>query len=409
MDERVPKKVVIDPGHGGADPGTSANGIVEKDYNLNISKYMANRLDELGIPNTLTRNTDETLSPSDRVNRIKGIYGTGNDVIVISNHLNSGGGDGAEVIYALRNSDALSKRIADNMLLSGQNVRKFYQRRLPSNPSKDYYFIIRDTANNESILMEYAFVDSTKDDVNQIKNNYEGLAEAVVKSLAEYMGYNYFPPKSTETNYYIVQKGDTLWSIASKYGISVNKLKELNNLSTNLISVGQQLLVKDNISNIIEPSNELVHVVQKGDTLYSIAKLYNTTVDKIKRLNNLSSNTLTIGQKLIVNENASSMPQTNLFTYTVEKNDNLYNLAKKYNTTVEEIKRLNNLSTDVLQIGQKLQIPIISTTSKYIVQKGDSLYSISRKFNTTVSDLIGLNNLSSSVLQIGQELLIPNN
>ena len=55
MNERVPKKVVIDPGHGGADPGTSANGIVEKDYNLKISKYMSNRLNELGIPNSLTR------------------------------------------------------------------------------------------------------------------------------------------------------------------------------------------------------------------------------------------------------------------------------------------------------------------------------------------------------------------
>ena len=406
MNERVPKKVVIDPGHGGADPGTSANGIVEKDYNLKISKYMSNRLNELGIPNSLTRNDDETLSPSDRVNKIKSIYGSGNDVIVISNHLNSGGGDGAEIIYALRNNDVLSKKIADNMLLSGQNVRKYYQRRLPSNPSKDYYFIIRDTANNESILMEYAFVDSTKDDVNQIKNNYEGLAEAVVKSLAEYMGYSYFPPKGVESNYYIVQKGDTLWSVASKYGLSVDKLKQLNNLSTNLISVGQQLIIKDNISNDINPSNELIHVVQKGDTLYSIAKLYNTTVDKLKRLNNLSSNTLQVGQKIIVNENASSMPQTNLFTYTVVKNDNLYNIASKYKTTVNEIKKLNNLSSDLLQIGQKLQVPVISSISKYTVQKGDTLYGISRKFNTTVSDLLALNNLSSSVLQIGQELIV---
>ena len=145
---------------------------------------MASRLNDLGIPNTLTRTTDETLSPTDRVNRIKGIYGTGNDVLLISNHLNSGGGDGAEIIYGLRNSDNFSSKISDNLLKAGQNVRKYYQRRLPSNPAKDYYFIIRDTANNESILMEYGFVDSTKDDVNQIKYNYESLAEAVVKSIA---------------------------------------------------------------------------------------------------------------------------------------------------------------------------------------------------------------------------------
>ena len=407
MNERATKKIVIDAGHGGADPGTSANGIVEKDYNLKISKYISNRLNELGIENTLVRDTDETLSPTDRVNKIKNIYGSGSDVIVISNHLNSGGGDGAEIIYALRNSDALSKKIADNMLLSGQNVRKYYQRRLPSNPSKDYYFILRDTANNESILMEYAFVDSNKDDVNQIKNNYEGLAEAVVKSLAEYIGVTYTTPQNVKQNFYIVQKGDTLWSIASKFGLSVNKLKELNNLTSNLISVGQSLLVKENTSNDENPSNNLIHVVQRGDTLYSIAKLYNTTVDKIKRLNNLSSNTLKIGQKLIVNENASSTPQTNLFTYTVQKGDNLYNIARKYNTTVNELKKLNNLTSDVLQIGQKLQVPVVNVGNTYFVQKGDTLYSISRKFNTTVTDLININDLKTTNLSIGQKLLIP--
>ena len=401
------KKVVIDAGHGGADPGTSGNGIIEKDYNLKISKYMSDRLNELGIENTLVRDNDETLSPSDRVNRIKSIYGTGKDVILISNHLNSGGGDGAEIIYALRNNDTLSKKIADNMLLAGQNVRKYFQRRLPSNPSKDYYFIIRDTLNNESILMEYGFVDSNKDDVNQIKNNYEGLAEAVVKSLAEYIGVPYKAPSGSIENYYTVKSGDTLWNIASKYGLTVNKLKELNNLSTNLISVGQNLIVSENASNIDEPSNNLVHIVQKGDTLYSIAKLYNTTVDKIKKLNNLPSNTLQINQKLIINDNASSTPQTNLFTYTVVKDDNLYNIAKKYNTTVSELKNINNLKTDVLQIGQKIQIPIIDNTKVYYVEKGDTLYSISRKFNTTVTDIVNLNNLISSNLSIGQKLLIP--
>ncbi len=292
MDERVPKKVVIDPGHGGADPGTSANGIVEKDYNLKISQYMSKRLNDLGIPNTLTRTKDETLSPNERVNRIKNIYGTGNDVIVISNHLNSGGGDGAEIIYALRNNDTLSKKISDNMLLSGQNVRKYYQRRLPSNSSKDYYFIIRDTANNESILMEYGFVDSSKDDVNQIKNNYETLAEAVVKSLAEYMGYNYSPVKIDNNNYYIVKKGDTLWSIASKYGTSVNKLKEINNLSSNLISIGQKLIL---------PSTNK-YIVKKGDTLYGISRKFNTTVSDLVKLNNLKSSTLQIGQVLIISK-----------------------------------------------------------------------------------------------------------
>ena len=345
MNDRLPKKVIIDPGHGGSDPGTSKNGIVEKDYNLKISKYMSKRLDELGIPNTLTRTSDETLSPSSRVNRIKNIYGSGNDVLLISNHLNSGGGDGAEIIYALRNNDNFASKIAKNMESAGQNVRKYYQRRLPSNPSRDYYFIIRDTANSEAILMEYGFVDSLKDDVNQIKNDYEKLAEAVVKSIAEYLGVTYKAPISTSNNYYIVQKGDTLWGIAQKFTTTVNSIKELNSLTNNTIQVVQKL--------IISTSNKL----------------------------------------------------TDYFIYTVVKGDNLWDIANKYKTTVSKLKDINNLNSNLLQIGQKLKIP--GNAKEYTVQKGDTLYAISRKFNTTVSDLINLNNLKTTTLQIGQKLLIP--
>ena len=349
MDNRVPKKVIIDPGHGGNDPGTSYNGIVEKDYNLKISKYMSKRLNDLGINNTLTRTTDETLSPSNRINKIKNIYGTGSDVLLISNHLNSGGGDGAEIIYALRNSDVFSSKIANNMEKVGQNVRKYYQRRLPSNPSKDYYYILRDTANNEAILMEYGFVDSTKDDVNQIKNNYEQLAEAVVKSIAEYLGVPYKKPSDNLINndYYIVQKGDTLWSIANKYNTTVSKLKDINKLNSNLITVGQKIYVANNKGN-----NYDIYTVVKGDTLWDIANKYKTTVNKLKDINNLNTNLLQIGQKIYV-------PKSNNNEYIVQKGDTLYSISRKFNTTVSELVNKNNLKTNILQIGQKLIIPSI--------------------------------------------------
>ena len=88
--------IVIDPGHGGQDPGAIGNNQYEKDYSLKISKYMYDRFNELGIPVTLTRDTDITLSPSDRTDKILSAYGDNPNVVVISNHLNAGGG---EVLY----------------------------------------------------------------------------------------------------------------------------------------------------------------------------------------------------------------------------------------------------------------------------------------------------------------------
>lgn len=86
-------KVVIDAGHGGDDPGSSGNGIIEKELTLKISQYMYDRLKKLGIPVTMTRTTDETLNPTDRVNRILDAYGNNSNVIVVSNHINAGGGN----------------------------------------------------------------------------------------------------------------------------------------------------------------------------------------------------------------------------------------------------------------------------------------------------------------------------
>ncbi len=334
------KKVVIDSGHGGVDGGSSGNGILEKEYTLKISNYIKKRLDELGIENAMTRTSDELLDQSTRPKKAQSFYGKGNDVIVLSNHLNAGGGDGAEIIYALRNSDALSKLIAKELESSGQNVRKYYQRRLPSNPSKDYYYLLRDTPNNETLIVEYGFLDSTGDDVNLIKNNWEDLAEAVVKALANYIGVPY--SLNEESDYYVVKKGDSLWSIAKKYNMTVDELKSINNLKSNLLSIGQRLKIKE--SN----DNQNIYIVKKGDTLYKIANMYGTTVDNLKALNNLKNNNLSIGQKLIV-------PSKNKI-YIVQKGDSLWSIARKYDTTVDSIKRNNNLSTNVLQIGQKLKI-----------------------------------------------------
>lgn len=91
-------KVVIDAGHGGNDPGASGNGIIEKDLTLAISEYMYDLLKNMGVNVKMTRTSDETISPTERVNRILEAFGNNKDVIVVSNHINAGGQDAYYVV-----------------------------------------------------------------------------------------------------------------------------------------------------------------------------------------------------------------------------------------------------------------------------------------------------------------------
>ena len=405
-EDRAVRKVIIDPGHGGTDSGATGNNLLEKDYNLLISKYMYDRFKELGVPVAITRESDTTLSPSDRVNTILNKFGNSSDVILISNHVNSGGGEGAEVIYALRNRDTLARRILENIGTTGQTTRKYYQRRLPSDTSKDYYFIHRNTGNLEPLIVEYGFIDDTKD-VEFLKENYKELAEAVIAAVANYIGVPYKAPNGLITNTYVVQKGDSLYSIANKLGTTVSELKKENNLTSNTLQIGEVLRIP---TKEIYEGEENVYIVQKGDTLYSVAMANNTTVDELKRINNLTSNILSTGQLLKIP--SALLPES---TYIVKKGDSLYSIANKYNTTVDELKRINNLTSNILSIGQVLKLPSdkVSDVEKeentinYTVQKGDSLYSIARKYSTTIDKIKDLNNLTTNLLSIGQVLLIP--
>ena len=424
MDERRKIGVVVDAGHGGVDSGAVGNGLLEKDLNLKAANYMYDRLKELGVPVAITRTTDETLERNERVRRILNSFGNDPNVIVISNHINAGGGEGAEVVYSLRNNSTLANNILNEIGNKGQVKRKIYQRRLPEDPSKDYYFIQRLTGDTESILLEYGFIDNQRD-ASKLRNNLLDYVEGAVKAITEYAGYTYTPPgvetpDISNNNYYIVQRGDNLTTIANRFNTTVNEIRRLNNLKTDLLQIGQRLLISDN--EIVEDDMSF-YIVQKGDTLYSIANRFNTTVDNLKSLNNLTTNTLSVGQQLKIKD----IPNTN--TYIVQKGDSLYKIANLFNVSVNDIVTSNNLTSNILMIGQELIIPNTNNNSIdnniieediiinpdnsgvldviYTVEKGDSLYSIANNFNTTVDELIRLNNLTSNVLRIGQQLIIP--
>ena len=318
----------------------SNNGINEKDYSLSISKFINNRLNSLGIENFLVGDGNE----SERVNIIKNKYGNGNNIIVISNRLNAGNSTGTEIIYPLRSNSKLASMIADNINDIGGNVTKYYQQRDNTNTAYDEDYMIKNTSDNQTIVINYGYIDNNND-ASFLKNNIEKLGEAVVKALANYIGVTYVPYNLD--GLYIVKKNDSLWAIASKNNTTVNELKKLNNLSSNTLQIGQ--ILKLPTKN--ESTNEITYTVKKGDSLWAIANKYDTTVDIIKNKNKLTSNLLSIGQILIIPSSS------NYNNYVVQKGDTLYSIARKYNITVDAIKKLNNLSSNTLSINQVLIIP----------------------------------------------------
>ncbi|MBQ3307203.1 MAG: LysM peptidoglycan-binding domain-containing protein [Bacilli bacterium] len=335
--------VVIDAGHGGIDSGAIGNNLQEKDLNLEVSNYIYRRLQELNVPVVSTRTEDEYLPKEERIKRIKTITNNNPNTLLISNHMNAGGGEGAEVVFSLKNNPEFSSLILDNIGKKGQLKRKIYQRRLPENPNLDYYYILRESNSNEPVLIEYGFVDN-KTDSEKLKNNLKEYGEGVVEAITTYLGVPYNQVQNQEE--YIVQKGDTLYSIGRKYNISVEELKRINNLKDNMISIGQVLFLKEQNN----PSN---YIVQKGDTLYSIGRKFNISVEELKRVNNLNTNIISIGQELII----PIEEETEYEIYTVQKGDSLWKISVQYQIKVPDLIELNNLDNLTLQIGQKLLVP----------------------------------------------------
>jgi LysM repeat protein len=175
------------------------------------------------------------------------------------------------------------------------------------------------------------------------------------------------PAKPEKTNTYKVNRGDTLFGIAKKYNTTVSSLKKLNNLKNDRIYTGQVLKVSGTPSTPSKeestvPSKTTSYKVKKGDTLYSIAKKHKTTVKTLKKLNNLKSDMIYAGQTLKVSgsgkvpSNSKGTSESNTTTYKVKKGDTLYSIAKRYNTSVSKLKTSNNLISDRIYVGNLLKV-----------------------------------------------------
>lgn len=239
------------------------------------------------------------------------------------------------------------------------------------------------------------------------------------------------PSQSNSSDFYTVKAGDSLWKIAMGNDLTVDHLKQMNNLTTNTIYVGQQLRIKEGQINSqpsqsnsqANQSNQNVgtYTVKAGDTLWGIANDHDTTVSALKQNNHLSSDTIYVGQVLSLGQasstsshsqsTASTQLSTSDGTYTVKSGDTLWSIANANDMTVAQLKQRNDLSNDTIYVGQTLKVSsakLTSTTSTvsatYTVKSGDSLWKIASANGTTVNQLKSLNNLSSDLIYAGQQL-----
>jgi len=243
-----------------------------------------------------------------------------------------------------------------------------------------------------------------------------------------------------------VRRGDNLYNLAKRYGVTVKELIALNNLSSNDLSVGQELKIRPETSASSSSAPQTrtmegnVYTVKSGDNLGAISKMFGITVDELRKLNNITGNRIDVGQKLKIKADEPPKPKpqetrtaapateqtTETGTYIVKRGDNLSNIAKNHGMTLEEIKQLNNITDNRLDVGQKLKVkadeppkprqqetkpaPAAAAPAfeeiTYVVKRGDNLSEIAKKHETTVDEIKKLSNLSSNRLSVGQKLKI---
>lgn len=234
---------------------------------------------------------------------------------------------------------------------------------------------------------------------------------------------------------YKVQSGEGLYAISRTFSVSVADIIRSNPNSSQGLQNGQELLipfvnngdVRQNVSNtnqtqLTDQNLNFKHTVIKGETVYSISQMYNTTVDEIYRLNPDSRDGISIGQVIIIPQRRviSEVKEENYRYHTILPKETLYSVSRTYSLKPEDVMRANpGLSSETFQIGKTVRIPFFqsyevvkpfdeqSTNISHKVTQGETLYSIARKYNVDVSEIEQLNPMLSGGMKTNMELIIP--
>jgi LysM repeat protein len=231
---------------------------------------------------------------------------------------------------------------------------------------------------------------------------------------------------------YKVESGDTLSRISQNLEVPIKIIIDQNDISNpSNIYVGQKLVIKIDVS--YEDKNKYsekysYYTVKPGDILWNIAQKYNTTVEKLVKLNNIKdANDMYVGRRLItpaLNQDSNDEINNNYKYYTVKSGDILWSIAKKYNTTVAELINLNKIKNSYdMYVGRKLIVPINNSESDKIeetvrysyplyyfhqIQEGEKLSDIANEFGISSSVILDTNNITSSEqIQVANSLVIP--
>lgn len=303
--------------------------------------------------------------------------------------------------------------------------------------AKDIYTVVAGD-NLYRIAADYGTTEEHLMSINGLSNNLLQIGQEIVlpQEGPNEDGSTPNPVPEQTDGVHIVQAGENLWAIAQANGTTEEYLMAINGLSSNLLQIGQTIILSGDESDFTptpnQPVTDGVHVVIAGDNLWDIAQMYGTTEDQLLAWNGLSSNFLQIGDLISVYgpvDNAPTEPTTpnqpvSDGVHVVVAGDNLWDIAQWYGTTEEQLMAWNGLATNFLQIGDRISVygptedatpvepvtptepaaPTEPTEDVYTVIAGDNLWAIAQANGTTEEYLMAINGMENNFLQIGQQI-----